>query len=327
MRLASLILMVLIAVQSPARGQVSTDEAYQRLRERQKQREAEQAQAATQPSATTRPSGLAVGQLLHQAWGHIVAKRYAQAAPLFDKLLKLDSRDANALEGRGVCRYEQSQYKSAEKDAQEAFALFGRAAPGHPPRQAVIAAAVTSIMNDNPMHAVKLARDYMEPLEADGKLDEEMQNILGTALWRANAQARKLPLYAESGQYYQAYDAKLAEQKNDGTKRWGDQWLPASEADANWKRYTQARNTVEAAITTLDRAGVALNNARNDYVDVHGLRLHTQADFDRANNGLKHALKNRDAAQAGLNNALHKFDEAPQPPFPKKIEPDWKEPG
>ena len=202
MRLVILANLLLLAAH--AFGQLSSDEALQRLQERQRQRQA-QANPTTHPAApATQPSSIALGKMSHQAWVHLTDHQYKSAIPIFDRLLKTDPKDANALEGRGICRYETEQYKQAASDLEQAVELSHKAADGSPSRQRAVAASVVAIMVDNPMRAVKLMRGLMTPLEENDKLDEELQNILGTALWRTNSQTRKLTYYEESVKYYRA---------------------------------------------------------------------------------------------------------------------------
>jgi tetratricopeptide (TPR) repeat protein len=149
-----------LTVCGPLLAQLSTGEAMARLRERQKAREAEQ-HAATQPAKardpapTTKPSALQIGYLSHGAWKMLEDKKYKDTAAEFDKLLKLDPKDTNALEGRAISRYELNRYNAADHDAELAFNLSAKA--NRSSGQLTVAYACASIMDDNPMRAVKLS--------------------------------------------------------------------------------------------------------------------------------------------------------------------------
>jgi tetratricopeptide (TPR) repeat protein len=317
----------LLAATAPLCAQLSTEEAMERLRERQKARQAEQKAAATQPSQsadpapTTRPGAIELGLMSHNAWTLLESRKYPQAAAEFDKLLKLDPKDANALEGRGICRYELNQYKSADRDAETAFNLSTKA--GRSSRQTTVAFACTSIMDENPMRAVKLIRGM---LDAGTKSDDELQNVFGTALFRANAQAQKLPYYRESLDEYLKFDHALKDQRQDGKGRWGDQWIDASEAQHNWQTYEGAVASDEKAQSDFEHATQHRVDTEDGMVKLHSLRLfgdaeraHIIATYNQAVKEEEVSKKRRDAADKHLASTS-------KPPFPAKLEPSWKEP-
>ena len=336
MRACALIL-ALLGCSAVAVAQLSPEEATQRLRERQRQRQAEQQAAASQPSSpqpsaaqsaapTSRPSGVQIGRLLHQAWDHLMARRYGQAVALFDKALAGDPRDAVALEGRGICKYELKQYKPAERDLEEAWKLAGKAPSARASRQLSIAVAAANTMNDNPMRAARVLRGLMEPLETDNKLDEELQNDLGIALAHANAQGRKQQYFRESLKYYMEYDKKLNQQKNDGTARWGTQWIAQSAADQNWSKYETASTDAERAAANYDHAVLAEEHAKDHYIELHGLRLHSTEEIKTYTAEYKQAILTTGAARTQMNKANDRLSKVEKPPFPDRIEHDWREP-
>jgi tetratricopeptide (TPR) repeat protein len=325
MRIALLVGLLLITA-APLLAQLSTDEAMERLRERQKAREAEQ-HAATQPtltgdpSPTTKPGALEIGYMSHGAWKQLEDKNYTDAATGFDKLLKIDPKDANALEGRAICRYELNQYKAADRDAETAFNLSARAA--HPSRQITIAFACASIMDDNPMRAVKLIRGL---LDAGTKTDDVLQNVFGTALFRANEQARKLSYFKESLADYLKNDQALREQRNDGKGRWGDQWIDAGKAEQNWQTFQSAVGSDEQAESDFEHATQHRLDTQIGMEELHSMRLfgdaeraHIIAVYNQAVKEEAVAKKHRDAADKHLASVA-------KPPFPAKLEPAWKEP-
>ncbi|HEY2587941.1 MAG TPA: hypothetical protein VGI81_19515 [Tepidisphaeraceae bacterium] len=330
--------LVVLGFSVVAAGQLSPEEAYQKLQEKQKQRAAAEgkqsdAPAATQPAAgnadaprPARGAGMAEGKLLHQAWDAVAGRHYGQATALFDRAAAMDPADSNALMGRGVCEYELKNYKAAFRDIEKAYRLADVGGIGHIGRQLVIADCAVNVETDNPMRAVKLLRGLMEPMEQNNVLDEELQNDLGIALTHANAQSRKLPLFEETLKYYEGYDKKLDEQRRDDTARWGTQWIGKEEAETKWKKYRAAAENADAAAVTLDHVELALKQAHDRYVDLHGMALHGTVEIREVNNNYKQAILNEAAARRLYDKAMAKLDSVEKPPFPDRIEHDWQEP-
>lgn len=312
-------------------GQLTPEEAYQRMQERKKQREAEQA-AATRPAqapveTSARPSGLEVGKLLHKGWDALIARHYAEASAVFDKALSIDSGDVNALQGRGICKYELKDPKRADKDLQKAYELSDTGGPGKVSRQLVIAASAAAVADDNAMRAVRMLRGLMQVMEQDSRFDEELQNDLGIALSHTNAQTKKLPLFQESLKYYMDYDKKLDAQRKDGTSRWGTQWIPADDAQEKWKTYEQATERVDHAATVADHARLARIHAFDNYLEIKGgLRLHGDNEIRQRTYEYNQSLKDEAAANKELDRMLKRFERVDKPPFPDSIEHDWQEP-
>ena len=323
MRAGGIVLVVLLC-SALCFGQLSTEEAYQKLKEKQKQ---ERAAAASRPSGpSTRPSQAARGKLLHDGWNALMAHRYAVAIPMFDKAILTDPKDSVALEGRGLCRYELKQYKQADKDVEQAYSFAGKGSSTGTPRQLVIALAATSSMNDNPMRAVRLLRGMMESLEQQSKLDEQLQNFLGIALAKTNAQARKQPYFQESLKYYMEYDQKLAQEKKDNTARWGTQWIEVGTAEKKWTAYQTAAAEVDQAASAHDHSLLALDQAKELMIELHGLRLHSDEERIRWTNQYKQAIAGEAGARNRLAKAVDHLNRVEKPPFPDRIEYDWKEP-
>jgi tetratricopeptide (TPR) repeat protein len=335
MRIACVALIV-FGLSAFASGQISPEEAYQKLQEKQKARAAAEkaphdSPAASQPAEADAPrpargAGMTEARLLHQGWDAVAAHHYGQAVAIFDRAAAIDNADPNALMGRGICKYELKDYKAAGRDMEKAYRLADVGGPGHVSRQLVIAACAVDVMNDNPMRAVKLLRGLMEPMEQDNRLDEELQNDLGIALAHSNAQARKLPLYEEALKYYMEYDKKLNEQKKDGTARWGTQWISKEDAESKWKKYTSASDNAERASMNLDHVELALKQARDRYVDLHGLALHGTVEIQQVNDMYKQAILNEAGARRQYDKAMTRLEGVEKPPFPDRIEHDWSEP-
>jgi hypothetical protein len=166
----------------------------------------------------------------------------------------------------------------------------------------------------------------MESMELDGRLDEELQNDLGIALSHANPQTKKMPLFEESLKYYVEYDKKLNAQKKDGTARWGTEWIASAEAQAKWKTYEQASTTASNAVVNADHATLARIHSYDHYLELHGLRLHSDAEIRQYMNEYKQSLLDEAAANRQMNVALEKLNKVEKPPFPDSIEHDWSEP-
>lgn len=312
-------------------AQLTPEEAYQKLQEKQKERAAAQASAATQPAPTAtpavaRPSGLAIGKLLHEGWEALAEKHYAQSAAIFDKAVSIDSGDANALQGRGICKYELKENKQADKDLEKAYELSSTGGPGKVSRQLVIAAAAASVANDNAMRAVKVLRGLMMAMEQDSRFDEELQNDLGISLSHTNAQAKQSPLFQESLKYYLEYDKKLNAQRKDGMARWGTEWISADDAADKWKTYEKVSDEAGQAATNADHATLARIHSYDHYVELHGMRLHSDAEIRQYMDEYKQSLIDEAAAKKQLNKVMERLARTDKPPFPDSIEHDWQEP-
>lgn len=322
-----LILLIVLGAGPLARAQLTPEEAYQRLQERQRQRQAEQKSAASQPAgAASRPSGMQIGRMLHDGWNNLMSRHYSQGAALFERVLANDPKDTNALEGRGICKYELKQYKAAERDLEEAYKLAGKGTSKGPSRQLTIAIAAVATLTDNSMRAVRVLRGMMEPMEQDSKFDEELQNDLGIALSHANTQARKQEYFRQSLKYYMDYDKKLNEQKHDGTERWGTQWVGSSEAQEKWKKYQTASTNAEQAGATYDHVLLAEEQAHDHYLELHGLRLHGTLEIKKYLDEYNQAILNSRAAKAHLDQSIERLNKIDKPPFPERIEHNWQEP-
>jgi hypothetical protein len=319
------IVLVVLACSSVCFGQLSAEEAYQKLQEKQRQQRA--AVAASQPaSPATHPTQAARGKLLHDGWTALMGHRYAVAVPIFDKAVLLNSKDSVALQGRGICRYQLKQYKQADKDVEQAYGFAGKGSSSGTPRQLLIALAATSSMNDNPMRAVRLLRGTMESLEQESKLDEQLQNFLGIALSKTSPQARKQPYFQESLKYYMEYDQKLAQEKKDSTARWGTQWIELGTAEKKWTAYQTAAAEVDQAASAHDHSLLALDQAKELMIELHGLRLHSDEERIRWTNQYKQAIAGEAGAKNRLAKAVDRLSKVEKPPFPDRIEYDWKEP-
>jgi tetratricopeptide (TPR) repeat protein len=344
-RVATVLMLVVVAGGQHAAAQVSVDEAQRRLNERQALHAAG-SRPVSAPSASAAPvaSDISVEQALHEAWDQLLSKQYADAAAGFTKVIARQPGNGSALEGRGICSYELSRYKLAAEDADRAFG-FARNNPKLV-RQSAVAAAVANIGANLPLRAVRIALDTLKAEDKASVLDEEMQNVLGTAIWRCKADTRGLPLLREAGKYYMNYDEKLArardargpryfgfdvqsvDGKNGLMRRWGTQWLASDEANLKWATYAAAVASHDAAAAAVATAVRNHENAEKVWAKLHDmLDSHALNDIDAAYRDLQSTT----IAEASARDALKSADSVLQgtegPPFPPKVQPAWAEPG
>jgi tetratricopeptide (TPR) repeat protein len=345
MRIVAVVMLVVLGASFPARAQLSVEQARQRLLERQSRRAA-QSQPATAPSSASAPASVEdadLGQVLHESWARLIARDYAAAMPMFSRVLKADPLNISALEGRGICNYELSNYKEASADVDRALARA--ASTPTLARQATLAAAVAAIGAGNPLRAVKLAHDSLKRMDTDKTFDEEMQNVLGTALWRCKADMRNLPWVREAGKYYMGYDARLAdkaaegkptyfgydvknvEEKNGVKRRWGTQWLPGEEADGKWQAYGNAVAAFDSAASDVNTIVAVRKLRERQYADVRDITRQGGLDeFKATADNLRDAQLAESTARETLKTAAEVLQKIDGPPFPAKLEPAWAEP-
>ena len=326
MRVGFFLLVVLTAC-AVTSAQLTPEEAYEKLRQKQKEKDAAAAsQPAETPEARPSQSGVLLGLAIHKGWDALTAHRYADGAAMFELVIKPGQRDPVALQGRGICKYELKEYKLADRDLQEAYGISG-GDPTRMSRQLVIAAAAASIADANPMRAAKSLQTLMESLEQNGKLDEELQNDLGIALAHVDAQAKKLPRFEDALRYYMDYDTKLNHQKNDSTSRWGTQWLSRASAEEKWKQYKDSADAVTSSTSNYQHCSLAREHAYDNYLEiVGGLRLHGTLEIQQRTEEYKQSVKVEAAAKRQMIDAVEHMKSVEKPPFPDRIEYDWKEP-
>jgi len=348
MRVGVLVFMLVAICGTRATAQISVEEAQRRLAERQSRRVA-QSRPATNPAA---PAGIAAespsdpdrDHALHEAWQKLMARQYDEAAKRFSAVLATQPSNGSALQGRAICNYELSRYKPAADDAEKAI-QFSRANPATS-RQATLVAACACVATNLPTRAVRIALDALKAEEKAGVLDEEMQDVLGTAIWRCKADTRGLPLVRDAGKYYVQYDLKLAHErdgshpkyigfdvknlneKNGAVRRWGTQWLAADDAEARWATYATAVSARDAAAGDVATAVQNRQKAERFYEEMHDLKNpHTLIDINASYDMLQQASQVEAGARQTLATADKYLAAVESPPFPLKPEPSWAEPG
>ena len=335
MKGVAVVLVCVIFSASRAGAQVSVEEAQRRLAERQRERAAQsrpaQSGVATQPAGADAAGDADVKAALREAWGKVMAKDYIGARPVFSGVIAKQASNATALSGRAVCEYELSNYKPSAEDAEKAL-RWARQEP-LVVRQASLAAGAAYVATNRPLRAIRLVMDCMKAQEKANMLDEEMQNVLGAAVWRCKSEMRSMPLVVEAGKYYMAYDAKLARDANTHgppgsvpMRRWGTQWLPVDEADLKWTTYGNAVAARDKAAADLPAFVVARKNAQMEYNNAHGRTMGSAIENTIAESNLQRATNAETAAREALANAEALLAKTEAPPFPVKLEPGWSEP-
>jgi hypothetical protein len=319
--------------------------------ERQRQRESQA--PGTQPTSAPSPD-------LHEAWGRLLAHRYYDAYPPFEQVLESNVNETIALEGRAICEYELNSLEAAQRDAQRLRVMTARM-PSRA-RQVVVLSAVVAIARHQALDMLRPVREQMQSLETQGKLDEELQNILGKALWELPRDNRYRAYVQETGRYYLAYDQKLAEQKSGlrhrpaddrnyatfdpfaipTAKRWGSTWLSPDVAEEKWKRYAGAVALIDTEVAVVTQADAQIVQAKQEYRDWeerHGGEVKVEValkgktddwwplELFKLKQNWKIALEHASHARSELANTIAREKSVETPPFPAKVEPVWYEPG
>lgn len=161
---------------------------------------------------------------------------------LFDRNVKMPARASDpkylmALHGMAVAYL---KLKEAPK-AGELFddsAPLGQAVDRWPNREMVInRAALDIIQRTKAMRAAKALTSWLQKHPGDHP-DEDLLNILGTALFIADQHTTGKSKLEEFAQIYQKENERL-EQTRPGEKRWGVEWLPEREVDKKMAERTK----------------------------------------------------------------------------------------
>jgi tetratricopeptide (TPR) repeat protein len=175
--------------------------------------------------------------LLKQASEALIGGEIAAAREAFLDAFTLDPRSAKAAHGLALCYLYSNQTKKAAQTFDKAVVLAGK-----PDRALVLNAAAAHIADRNNARAAKLLKDYLTANPRE--LDEPMVNALGTALMAASPQERKNRLFSEAASFYETVNKKL-EAARPGSKRFGMEWLPATQADAKHRTLAGQQRKIE----------------------------------------------------------------------------------
>lgn len=153
---------------------------------------------------------------------------------LFDRNVKLpvratDSKYLMALDGMAVAYLKLKQAPKAGELFDDGAPL-GEAVDRSPTREMVInRAALDIIQRTKAMRAAKSLTAWLQK-HPGNQPDEDLLNILGTALFIADQHTTGKSKLEEFARIYQRENERL-EQTRPGEKRWGVEWLPDREAD------------------------------------------------------------------------------------------------
>jgi tetratricopeptide (TPR) repeat protein len=242
----------------------------------------------------------------------LARERYADALDAFKEAAKLDPKSSEALHGAGLASYYLGKPNDAVAYLEKAYALTNGA------ERRIVFNLAAAALKPNPMRSVKVARDYLaRPTTGP---DEQMLNLLGAALNRA--EDKTTTYYADSRKFYFDYEKRLESKRGDGRRRWGTEWVPASDAAARWQAYETKANAVVALRKDVDRADLRLKREADRTQDIlHGMMLRSEKEQHDARARLKAALKDRDRLRVQLKKAESQLDGLEKPPFPSDVRP------
>lgn len=222
---------------------------------------------------------------------------------LFDRNVKMPARVNDpkylmALHGMAVAYL---KLKEAPK-AGELFddtAPLGEAVDRWPNREMVInRAALDIIQRTRAMRAAKSLTTWLSKHPSD-RPDEDLLNILGTALFIADQHTAGKSKLEEFAEIYQKQNERL-EQTRPGEKRWGVEWLPARVVD-------QKMAVRNKALSDYAQNSRLAENAFKQWQELQG-------DYNTftANGGRKASLAQVQSAERAYNGYTSRAEEARQ---------------
>jgi hypothetical protein len=250
--------------------------------------------------------------LLQQGADALAAGQYPAARAAFQDAIVIDPRNVKAHHGLALCLVGHKEVARAAATLDKAL-MFAST----PDRALVINAMACQMAVRNHMRAAKLARDYLTAHPRE--LDEPMVNALGTALSAATASERKNRFFSDCTAFYMIANQRL-ENARPGYKRFGCEWLSASQADAKTRALAAQQKKLDAlsdaVATAEDRLGPALKELE------HQQFLLTRGE-PPGNYYLMQAQARYDAAQAAVEAAQERYDELAStldtPRFPTEV--------
>jgi tetratricopeptide (TPR) repeat protein len=256
-------------------------------------------------------AGQSVQTLVRQGNEALANQNFIAARDAFSDALATDPGNAAATAGLGTAY-------AGLKNYVKATPLLEKAVAANPNNRVIVYnAAAAHIDGNSAMRGAKIIKDYLTSHPTAP--DEPMANALAIALAQADPQARKNNFYQQVAAFYKTYNAKL-EAASPGMKRWGIEWIPASDfaqkqADAASKQ--KELDDANAALATCDEK---LNLLKSELPAaqqrVQG-GLDTQDSVDDLNKRISdqqdkqtQLTSDRDAALAGI----------PAPTFPTTLD-------
>lgn len=197
-------------------------------------------QSVSLTADTLLASGLAALQESHWQAG---LESLSDVRALFEKNVKLAERARDpkylmALDGMAVAYLKTDQTPKAGELFDDAAPL-GKAVDRDPTREMVVnRAAVDLIQHTKAMRAAKSLETYLQKHPGDAP-DEELLNLFGTALFIAEQHTMGKSKLEEYAVIYKRENERL-EKTRPGEKRWGVEWMSASEVDRKMAERQQA---------------------------------------------------------------------------------------
>ena len=193
-------------------------------------------------------------------------------------------------------------------------APLGRATIARPTRELIWNRSIVDmIQKHRAMRGVKGLKEFME---ANGNpVDEDLINLFGTAISIAAQHGQSDNRFLEAcEQYYYTCNQKL-EATRSGQKRWGVQWLSATDAAEVFGRRDQAMAEWKRRMGDVAAAGARLKQVQADATPHFGFggmhRNASEADVEAARSAL--ADRQRQASEA--------WAAVPQPPWLTEFKP------
>jgi tetratricopeptide (TPR) repeat protein len=191
-----------------------------------------------------------------------------EAAKKLSELMRSKPTDPVVLEGIGTAFLQMDRYDLAKPALEAALT----ASKNNPSRDLVFNLAVLDMKQKaNVMRSVKLVSTYMQ--RPDALPDEPLQNLYGSLLMTAakNKISRAAPLFQQAVTVYLAHDARLEQERTDGSKRWGDQWMAAKEKDILDKKRSRLIAEIDAAAKEYSAADDRLESIRKQLNRISGI--------------------------------------------------------
>jgi len=188
-------------------------------------------------------------------------------------------RDLHAL---AVAYLQTNQIARAGELFEETTPL-GRQIEQAPTRELVINRAVTDItQRTNAVRAAKTIKEYLE--KHPEAPDEQMLNLLLTAIDIGQQHSAAKSFLNQLGEYYQKRNEQLEQAHGSGEKRWGVEWLAASEVDRKFEEQKRAILEARKLEQARDAAQGQWDYQKQQYIP-HGpqrIRYTTKANVDAA---------------------------------------------
>ena len=232
----------------------------------------------------------------------------------FAAAMKLDRNNPDAWHGAGLCLQNMGDRNAALERLEKAASLY------NPPNRAAVFNVAVANLRDNPMRSAKLVKDYLA--REDTAPDEKLHDLLGRAVFAVNRQGQKHLAYKDAEKFYYEYNEKLESGRADGRRRWGEAWVPASEAAQKWNRFRSRRENVERLRVEVDQATKRKEVAWGKLYDQRtGMRLYTDREKQEVRERYEEAAKAEIAIRQQLQAAEKEYASAEKPPLPQVVKP------